>query len=131
MYAFFDYPYTMRHVVTTRGSMVQTGVSKGDYTNETKSEVDITGNFDTINMDADERPFSYEGPIQNNGEARLFTSAAIQKGDYIRVALDEAATQWETYRVMELRSNHGMMGALTASEGRREWLLKKVEETVT
>lgn len=123
----FDYPYPIYAIKDAPGEMDQT---TGEFILGSAAETRIYGNLETLPMDLDERPFSYEGPIVNNGNARLHTETKLKKGDRIKVAMNSSDTEHIYYRVVSLRSNYGVMTAFLGSE-RFEYELQKEDESAS
>ena len=121
----FDYPFPLKLLRVTRGRMNQT---TGEWVGETHVEEDLVGSFEPRPIDEDVRPFQYEGPVQNIGDARLHTDAVLTKGDRIKVALDKDGTSWVYYRVLAIMNNYALFGAKVGSPGRREYALQKEDE---
>lgn len=121
----FDYPFTIKRLAVTRGTMNQT---TGAYNLESVADTTIFGSFEPFPQDSDERPFSYEGPIVNEGDARLHTDTPLEKGYKIKIALDLAGTKFDIYKVMGIRNNYAMMGKKIGNALRAEYLLKKEDE---
>lgn len=122
----FDYPFPIYHIANAMGGMNQT---TGEFVLGGNSATRIYGNLETMPMDLDERPFSYEGPIVNQGDARLHTETSLKKGDRIKVALTAADNEHVYYRVVGLRANFALTATLLGTNVRREYELKKEDES--
>lgn len=123
-----NYPFPMYAIREAVGGMNQ---QTGEYVLGSSAEEVVVGSLETLPMDMDERPFSYEGPIVNQGEARLHTEMKLKKGDRLKVSLDAEGTEFLYYRVVSLRSNYAMMNTLMGIPQRREYELKKEDESAS